>query len=179
MTTSGCEAETGVGFRLGPITVLASGLDVAELSAWIQEIPLTEWPPGDLAQLRPAMVTDPQWNGIANRTDELVARLLREAGCLMAGSFVDKHRWLSVVMPGHTIDPHSDAAEPGWVRRVHVPLTTNEKAIVVSGGKRHHLEVGSAYLFDKTTRHSVTNKGATPRIHFMFEIMQRNVQKEN
>lgn len=156
-----------------PLALLASDLDVAELVTWIEAIPLQEWPPGDLTQLRPAMVTDPKWHGFAQRFGPLVADLLGLLEILGASLYVDKNHWLSVVMPQSKIEPHSDAAEPGWVRRIHVPLTTNEHAIMFANDEPHHLAVGSAYLIDKTARHAVVNDGETPRIHFMFDILQR------
>lgn len=153
-----------------PISVLATGLDVDAIVSWISEIPITEWPSGDPHVIRPAMITNPEWRGFGERVEGLVQKLMSMA----ARSAYAKNRWLSVVMPGHTIEPHTDAAEPGWLSRIHVPLITNPNALTMAGedDEPYQMQVGSAYWFDKTARHWVTNAGESPRIHFMFDVMR-------
>lgn len=149
------------------VTALAR-VDVAEVLAWISAIDFAEWPQQHRvdAQLRPAMVNDLAWQGFGARTDTLVAELLAH---LPAGAR-DCNRMLSVVMPGHSIEAHCDVQPSEWITRVHVPLTTNDRATIVIGGQSHHLEVGMAYLVDTRIEHAVRNDGNTPRIHFMFDV---------
>lgn len=156
-----------------PVFLLASDLDVSDLVAWIEAIPFTEWPAGDLTRLKPAMVTDPNWHGLAARTGPIVTHLLGVLTWFTGAACFDSNRWLSVVMPGCQIEPHKDASESNWVRRIHVPLTTNEKALMVVNDEPHHLAVGRAYLIDKTARHAVVNDGETARVHFMFDVLSR------
>lgn len=77
---------------------------------------------------------------------------------------------LSVVVPGHSIEPHKDQQAPAWVCRVHVPLTTSDRSAFIVGGEAHTLAVGMAYLVNTLVEHAVTNDGATPRTHFMFDV---------
>lgn len=134
---------------------------------WISAIPLAEWPQQHRvdAQLRPAMVNDLGWHGFGTVTSSLVDRI----ASLMPGC-EPFNRMLSVVMPGHAIDPHCDAQEPSWVTRVHVPLLTNPRATVEMAGTVYRLCAGQAYSFDTRVEHIVRNYGDTPRIHFMFDV---------
>jgi len=77
---------------------------------------------------------------------------------------------LSVVMPGATIDPHTDELGRDWATRMHVPLLTNEDAFFISGGVLHRLKAGFAYEINTRERHAVWNAGDTPRVHLMFDL---------
>jgi hypothetical protein len=150
------------------VELLASGIDVAELSAWITAIDFAEWPQQHRvdAQLRPAMVTDGEWRGFGERATPIVEKLL-----MRFPPTAQAFNWmLSVVMPGHSIAPHVDAQGPTWIGRVHVPLTSNASAVMVVAGEPRCLDVGSAYLVDIRIEHAIYNDGATPRIHFMFDV---------
>jgi hypothetical protein len=167
-----------------PVELLASGLDVANLVAWITSIEFSEWSQQHRVdhQLRPAMVTDLEWHGFGERTDAIVEwlqqRFAKAPTPIRYNAFHQSplveteefNRMLSVVMPHHSIGAHSDAQEPNWLRRIHVPLTTNENAFMIAGGQRYHLAVGSAYLIDTRIEHAISNDGETPRIHFMFDV---------
>jgi hypothetical protein len=148
-----------------------AAVDVAGLAAWISAIDFGDWPQQHrLAEgaIRPAMVTDLRWHDFGARTDAIVARL--------ASQFVaaePNNRMLSVVMPGHRIEPHRDAQTPGWVTRVHVPIATNARAAFIVGGERHHLAFGRAYLVNTEALHEVVNDGQTPRVHLMFDVRSR------
>lgn len=150
----------------GKVEAFAS-LDVADLVKWICGIPFSEWHqqrPVD-HQLRPAMMTDLSWHGLKAITDPAVALLTGHfPGCS------EDTRMVSVVMPGHSIEPHCDWQSPHWICRVHVPLTTNDKSRFIVGGIDHHMEVGKAYRVNTEIEHAVTNDGATPRIHLMFDV---------
>ena len=80
---------------------------------------------------------------------------------------------LSCVMPGKFIEPHTDQQDPGWITRIHVPLTTNPKAIFFSDDKPYHMEVGMAYKVNTLLKHAIRNDGDTPRIHLMFDVTSR------
>lgn len=154
-------------FDLGPVVPFAP-VAIADLVEWVQSIPFELWPQQRRVdgQLRPAMVNDGAWWGMALRTNELVADLMRH---LPLGA-QPYQRMLSVVMPGHSIPPHADRQEPGWLARVHVPLLSNERSIFQVGGVAHVMRPGTAYLVDVTQEHAVANLGETPRIHFMFDV---------
>lgn len=137
---------------LGPV-------DIGELVAWISAIDFAEWPQQEAG--RPAMVSDPAWYGFGRVTDKLVESLSNGR---------DYQRMLSVVLPGHCIPTHRDLQNPDWCGRVHVPLTSNAQSKFIVGGIEYWLEPGMAYLVDTEVEHSVTNDGATPRIHFMFDL---------
>lgn len=140
------------------------------LQEWLLPLPLDRWPQQHRVdeQLRPAMVNDPEWYDFGSRTFAVVNELLEKLPG--SGPTQDYNRMLSCVMPGHSIDRHRDEQEPGWLTRVHVPLTTNPHAVTVVEGVRYHLEVGRAYTVDTRREHAVRNDGGCPRIHFMFDV---------
>lgn len=147
---------------------LITSVDVADLVSWIGAIDFTDWPQqGRLADglIRPSMVTDPEWFGFGKKAEPVVAQVMTH--------FPDGSaylRMLSVVMPGHSIEPHRDSQAPYWQCRVHVPLATNEHSAFIVAGERFALEVGKAYRVNTEAEHSVENDGDTPRIHFMFDV---------
>lgn len=144
--------------EIGPV-------EVSGIVDWITGIPLTDWPQQSVGQLWPAMQTDLAWHGFGAKTDALVGELMgRFPGC------VAEQRMLSVVMPGRQIDAHTDSQPPNWICRVHVPLQTNPQSQFVVGGKAHWMEVGRAYRVNTEAVHAVRNRGATPRIHLMWDV---------
>lgn len=142
---------------------------VAPASEWICRIPFDRWPqqtPVD-GKLRPAMVTDLEWEGFLEHTIYLDHVL-----CYLPG-WVDLeiyNRMISVVMPGQEIELHSDVQGKEWLGRIHIPLATNSEAFIFSGNMRLHLKVGRVYLFSTEHPHRVWNEGDTPRIHLMFDV---------
>lgn len=145
-----------------------SAIDASGLATWIGGIAFEDWPQQHrLADggVRPSMVTDPGWHGFGPIADPVVAALMT----LFPGCEAHQ-RMLSVVMPGHFIEPHCDWQAPNWICRVHVPLTTNERSLFIVGGQAHALTLGVAYRVNTEAEHSVTNDGETPRTHFMFDV---------
>lgn len=142
-------------------------VQIEEMAAWIAAIPFSDWhqqrPVDD--QLRPAMMTDLSWHGFGETAGPVVTSVMEHFPSCRAYQLM-----LSVVMPGHSIEPHKDWQGPSWVCRVHVPLTTNEKSRFVVGGVDHNLQLGLAYQINTESEHSVTNDGPTPRVHFMFDV---------
>lgn len=149
---------TGTVEKIGPI-------DVVALTLWVGAIAFSEWPQQRIGQLWPAMVTDLAWHGFGAETDEIVCRLLSRFPTCRA-----EQRMLSVVMPGRAIEPHTDSQPPQWVCRVHVPLTSNPQSRFIVGGFDHQLAPGFAYKVNTEAVHAVENNGATPRVHFMFDV---------
>lgn len=150
----------------GSCEKLAS-VEVEGIAHWIKAIPFSAWPqqrPVD-SQLRPAMVTDTAWHGFGNEVHDLVTGLMNNFP-----ECAPYQRMLSVVMPGHSIEPHHDAQGPDWICRVHVPLQSNSQAFTTMLGKDINLKVGSAYKLNTEETHSIRNGGKTPRIHFMFDV---------
>ena len=136
------------------------------ISTWIGSIPLEEWPQNHRfnGQLRPSMVTDLKWHGFGERIAPLMGDLMVVASAERAYQHM-----LSVVMPDQHITPHRDEQDSTWRCRIHVPLTTNDRAFLVMD-KPFHLEIGSAYKINTEATHFIVNMGATPRVHFMFDI---------
>lgn len=136
------------------------------LIRWIEGIEFTEWPQqARLAdgKLRPAMVTDLDWHGFGAMTDGIVADVSGPKAY---------QRMLSVVMPGHEIEPHQDRQAPYWKHRVHVPLTSNPKALFIIEGEPWWMAPGIAFAVDTRRLHSVVNVGDTPRVHLMWDVRQ-------
>lgn len=111
------------------------------------------------------MMSDGMWHGFGVALDPIVDDLM---------SYYPGHRTqqrqMNVVMPGTSIPPHVDVQDPWWVVRIHVPLTTNEQTSFVCDDGPHFMQVGKAYRVNTEARHAVYNYGATPRVHFMFDV---------
>jgi hypothetical protein len=143
--------------------------DVQPLVDWITAIPFEDWPQQPRLEdggIRPAMVGDPIWHGMGEIAQPYIDQVLAlfPAGCTTAKLMV------SVVMPGHAIQPHIDAQPPYWLCRVHFPLTTNEESRFIVGAEHHYMDVGNTYRVNTEVEHSVENAGSTPRIHLMFDV---------
>jgi len=52
-----------------------------------------------------------------------------------------------------------------------VPITTNERVRFTVDGRPFKFEVGQAYEINNRLMHSVINKGANDRIHFIFDYV--------
>lgn len=152
-----------------------SPADLMPVIEWATAIPFESWPqqPRDPERpelVRPSLVTSLPWRGFGAATDKLVARI-------MSDHFPQRlayNRILSVVMPGARIHRHVDDQLDGWRARVHVPLTTCERAIFSAGDGPDRVSVmmpvGFCYLVNTKIEHEVRNDGVSPRIHFMFDV---------
>ena len=153
---------TGTVARLGAV-------DVAPLVAWVTAIPWEAWPQQSRladGQIRPAMVNDPAWHGLADVTTSVVKSIQAWVPRRTRPTL----RMVSVVMPGHEIPPHVDKHAMRWWGRVHVPLVTDPASVFCVGGETHHLEVGAAYAVNTQREHSVSNMaGTSPRVHLMVD----------
>lgn len=139
------------------------------MAEWISAIPFEDWSQQHRladGQIRPSMMTDLSWHGFGDACSPVV-RAIRQKCFPNCDVY---QRMLSVVMPGHVIEPHRDHQAPYWLCRVHVPLTTNEQSEFIVDGQSHRMDVGMAYRVNTLAEHSVVNAGAAPRIHFMFDV---------
>lgn len=148
-----------------------AAVSVSEMVAWISAIAFEDWPQQHRlnGQLRPAMVTDRVWHRFGEIAEPVVDGLMDYFPSCMSDQWM-----LSVVMPGHAIEPHCDEQPPHWLCRVHVPLTTNDQSQFIVGGVARRMTVGQAYRVNTEIEHSVMNDGDSPRIHFMFDVRWRS-----
>ena len=140
-------------------------IELQKVIKWINLIDFKDWPQQSQTELKPAMAHG-DWHGLQEVTDPLVKDIMQH---------VDGKpdlRMLSVIMPGKSIEAHSDPQEPDWLTRLHIPLTTNDQSIFYIAGQPNHFEVGKAYHVDTRVEHAIENKGTTPRIHFMLDIKE-------
>ena len=75
--------------------------------------------------------------------------------------------------PGSIIKEHTDlelSAEEGTAR-IHIPVVTNADVEFYLNGARVVLEAGSAWYLRLSDRHSVYNKGDTPRVHMVIDAV--------
>lgn len=82
---------------------------------------------------------------------------------------------ISKLLPGAIIRPHRDicreAASIAFDQvRLHLPIVTNDRAILKVGRDELNLRPGRLYYVDFTRLHSVTNGGAEPRIHLILDL---------
>jgi hypothetical protein len=74
--------------------------------------------------------------------------------------------------PGAVIRPHRDS-HPSFhaSHRIHIPLATNHRVRFTIDGRPYSFEVGRAYEINNQLIHSVMNKGADYRVHFIFDYL--------
>ena len=77
--------------------------------------------------------------------------------------------------PGAVIRPHRDS-HPSFhaSHRIHIPLATNRQVRFTIDGRPYKFEVGRAYEINNQLTHSVMNKGAEHRVHFIFDYLPRS-----
>ena len=57
-------------------------------------------------------------------------------------------------------------------QRIHLPLETNPGALIVSGGRRYHMNAGSLQTFRPTIAHGACNAGNRARLHLMIDAYE-------
>lgn len=79
---------------------------------------------------------------------------------------------LAELGPGCEVAPHVDRG-PALVlpHRCHVPVLTNPQVEFRIEKQLHHFREGIAYEFDNTRSHSVANRGASPRVHLICDVL--------
>lgn len=93
---------------------------------------------------------------------------------------------INYILPGESIKPHKD--NPGGLNsafwflgcacRIHVPLCTNDNAIMTSGNEAKHLPVGTVYEFHNNLIHHVKNEGHSPRVHLVMDLVPKKYKLE-
>lgn len=77
---------------------------------------------------------------------------------------------LARMAPGGVIHPHRDEFPAAkWPHKIHVPLQTNEGVIFYVDGQGYRFSDGEAVEVNNMGMHAVENRGATNRIHLIFE----------
>lgn len=120
------------------------------------------------------------WPDIEVRKESGWDWLAETAGPLM-NSIIEQHlepggtviRAMAARMPpGAIIRPHRDGhASFHASHRIHVPLATNSRVRFTIDGRPHKFDVGHAYEINNQLTHSVMNKGAEHRVHFIFDYL--------
>lgn len=124
---------------------------------------------------------DPAWEPgrpLAVQTGDDAGPALRDAvaGCVKA---LESHFggpavrvMFAELRPGGEITPHVDRGASLTVpHRCHVPVTTNPGVEFLIDGVPHHLREGIAYEIDNTRLHAVVNRGSTPRVHLICDVL--------
>ncbi|MGW1178516.1 aspartyl/asparaginyl beta-hydroxylase domain-containing protein [Kitasatospora sp. NPDC002543] len=75
---------------------------------------------------------------------------------LGVGAEVDEHRDVPYGLPA------------GWVR-LHIPLVTNDQAVLTLGGEKHTWQPGTLWFGDFSRLHSVRNDGTERRVHMVID----------
>ena len=76
------------------------------------------------------------------------------------------------LLPGENIASHWDK-HPSFHcgHRIHLPIKTNSRVRFNIDGFPYQFNVGEAYELNNQKTHSVINKGAEERIHFIFDYV--------
>lgn len=150
----------------GTVEYLAD-VDVRVAQEWVASINYAEWPNYVPDAPWQGFVKDRLWHDFANVVQPIISALRDQLPGPQLNNLL-----LSAIMPGYTIPPHTDEQGERWLCRVHVPLVVSEDSRFEVGGEAHRMEVGKAYRVNTEVEHSVANDGTTPRIHFMFDVLE-------
>lgn len=146
-------------------------VDVSELARWVCAIPLTSWPQQDRISpdsVWPAMVSDLEWHHFGEVTNDLVSQIMVS----FPGQFATDRR-LAIIVAGQEIAMHDDRQDDTFIARVHVPVITNDKAVMVFEDEEVHMPTGFAYTMDIDVMHGIANRGSEDRIHFFFDVRNK------
>ena len=81
---------------------------------------------------------------------------------------------LARLSAGAMIDRHRDGAGSNLhTHKIHVPVQTNEKAIMFIKDEPFHLREGRAYEVNNIVEHAVENRGNEDRVHLIFEVFDQ------
>lgn len=84
---------------------------------------------------------------------------------LGAGGIIHEHR-----------DPASGYEDD--VMRIHIPVSTNEKASITVGGHTIHMQAGECWYANFNEPHSVRNEGETDRVHLVIDGLRNEWSDE-
>jgi hypothetical protein len=75
--------------------------------------------------------------------------------------------------PGSVLLEHTDHENTGddGILRIHVPVVTNPDVVFLLNGIQVSMEAGSAWYLRLSDPHSVTNGGATDRVHMLIDTV--------
>ncbi len=123
---------------------------------------VSNWPAVDVSK-------QPGWNRFADTAVPLMHQIIRN-WYPPGGTFI--RAMAAKLLAGGRILPHRDSHPSfGAGHRIHVPIATNPRVRFMIDGRPVRLEVGHAYEINNQKVHSVMNKGATDRIHFIFDYV--------
>jgi hypothetical protein len=76
--------------------------------------------------------------------------------------------------PGGALWEHKDYQDLLAVPRLrlHLPIHTNARALLVSGGRAFHMEAGSLYVFRPVDGHGACNFGDHARTHLILDVYE-------
>lgn len=115
-----------------------------------------------------------------DRTDDVVRVLeaFEPANQWMKNTYPDytfikcEINWL---FPGDMLPYHRD---PNWwhehSHRIHIPVTTNPDCFWLVEGRETHLDVGRHYEINNRRFHAMINRGTTPRLHLVFDLLEND-----
>jgi hypothetical protein len=128
---------------------------------------VSKWPTVEVSK-------EPGWTRFADTAVPLMHQIIRN-WYPPGGSII--RAMAAKLMAGGRIIPHRDSHPSfGAGHRIHVPLATNSRVRFTIDGRPVQLEVGHAYEINNQKVHSVMNKGATDRIHFIFDYVPPSIR---
>ena len=74
--------------------------------------------------------------------------------------------------PGHKVLPHIDRGEYYKVRdRFHLVLKSEPGNVLNAGDESQWMKPGELWWFDNKAMHDAENASASPRVHFIFDLL--------
>ncbi len=152
---------------------LRSGVETAALAAELASLAATR---GPLTLGRHRLTLIGEDKGEAPTRNPALDQLPLTQAFLdsLGGKIVRAH--LSAIEPGRRIDLHTDGTYRGGLFersiRLHLPLTTHQRAYIYSEGALHHMRVGELWALDNLRPHGAVNciSGGVSRVHLIVDV---------
>ena len=81
-----------------------------------------------------------------------------------------KYAFMFRMLPNGVSQIHQDLREEWFnLYRTHIPIITNQDAVLISNDRSMHLSAGEVWTFDNQSLHGVVN-GNTERVHLIFDV---------
>ena len=118
----------------------------------------------DGVRVEPKIYTD-----YPNALTEVVCETADKVGKLLNGMVTNAT--LIMLPAGKKVHLHKDVFPLNLVHRCHIPIVTNDESTFTIMGANLSLKKGVAYEINNQLPHAAENKGLTPRVHLLVDVL--------
>lgn len=82
---------------------------------------------------------------------------------------------IATLLPNTSLTLHYDKQRfHEYSRRIHIPITTNDRCQQIFEDRIYHLEENAVYEINNRTMHSAANFGTTARTHLILDLLEES-----